>query len=64
MRNAWCSFRKFSYELNDRPSALLKLKIRALKVEVPEKMLYDWVRACHHDTRRRAHFGFPTRSIG
>ena len=28
IRNAWCSFRKYSPELYDRPSATLELKIR------------------------------------
>ena len=31
IRNAWCSFRKYTLELYDRPSAPLKLKIRMLK---------------------------------
>ena len=30
-RNAWCSFRKYTLELYDRPSAPLELKIRMLK---------------------------------
>ena len=56
IRNAWCSFRKYSLELFDRPSAPLELKIRMLKAEVIETMLYDcvtWIpRACHYDTLR------------
>ena len=31
VRNAWCSFRKYTLELYDRPSAPLELKIRILK---------------------------------
>ena len=31
IRNAWCSFRKYTFELHDRPSALLELTIRMLK---------------------------------
>ena len=31
IRNAWCSFRKKTLELYDRPSAPLKLKIRMPK---------------------------------
>ena len=42
IRNAWCSFRKYS-ELYDRPSAPLELKIRMLKAEVLETMLYSCV---------------------
>ena len=43
IRNAWYSFRKYSLELYDRPSAPLKLKIRILKAEVLETMLYGCV---------------------
>jgi len=68
IRNAWCSFRTYSLELYDRPSAPLELKIRMLKAEVIEAMLYGCVtwspRACHYDTLRRAHHSFLTRCIG
>ena len=68
IRNAWCSFRKYSLELHDRPSAPLELKIRMLRAEVLETMLYGCVtwssRACHYDTLRRAHHRFLTRCIG
>ena len=49
--NAWGSFRKYTLELYDRPSAPLKFKIRMLRVEVIVTMLYGCVtwspRACH-----------------
>ena len=68
IRNAWCSFRKYTLELYDRPSAPLELKIRMLRAEVLETMLYDCVTwspcACHYDTLRRAHHSFLTRCIG
>ena len=68
IRNAWCSFRKYSLELYDRPSPPLELKIRMLKAEVLETMLYGCVtwgpRACHYDALRRAHHSFLTRCIG
>ena len=68
IRNAWCSFRKYTLELYDRPSAPLELKIRMLRVEVLETVLYGCVtcspRACHYDTLRRAHHRFLTRCIG
>ena len=32
--NAWCSFRKYTLELYDRPSAPLEHKIRMLRAEV------------------------------
>ena len=68
MRNAWCSFRKYTLELYDRPSAPLELKIRMLRAEVLETMLYGCVtwspRACHFETLRRAHHSFLTRCIG
>ena len=51
IRKAWCSFRKYTLELCDRPSAPLELKIRMLKAEVLETALYGCVtwspRACH-----------------
>ena len=43
IRNAWCSFRKYTLELYDRPSATLELKIRMLRAEVLETMLYGYV---------------------
>ena len=68
IRNAWCSFRKYTLELYDRSSAPLELKIRMLRAEVLETMLYGcvtWVpRACHYDTLRRARRRFLTRCIG
>ena len=68
IRNAWCSFRKYSLVLYDRPSAPLELKIRMLKTDVLEKMLYVCItwspRACHYDTLRQAHHSFMTRCIG
>ena len=39
IRNAWCSFRKYSLELYDQPSALLELKLRMLRAKVLETML-------------------------
>ena len=66
--NARCSFRKYTLELYDRPSAPLELKTRMLRAEVLETMLYGcdmWSpRACHYDTLRRAHHRLLTRCIG
>ena len=68
IRNAWCSFRKYTLELYDRPSAPLELKIRMLRAEVLETMLYGCVtwspRACPYDTLHRAHHTFLTSCIG
>ena len=68
IRNAWYSFRKYTLELDDRPSASLELKIRMLRAEVLEIMLSGcatWSpRAYHYDTLRRAHHRFLTRCIG
>ena len=68
IRSAWCSFRNYTLELCDRPSAPLELKIWMLRAEVLETMLYGCVtwspRACHYDTLRRAHHSFLTRCIG
>ena len=43
IRNAWCSFRKYTLELYDRPSAPLELKIRMLRAELLDTMLYACV---------------------
>ena len=43
IRNAWCSFRKYTLELYDRTSALLELKTWMLRAEVLDTMLYDCV---------------------
>ena len=51
--NAWCSFRKYTLELYDRPSAPLELKIRMLRAEALETMYgcVTWsLRACHYNT--------------
>ena len=59
IRNAWCSFRKYTLELYDRPSAPLKPKVRILRAEILETMLYSCAMwspcAYHYDTLRRAH---------
>ena len=64
----WCSFRKYIHELYARPSAPLVLKIRTIRAEVLETMLYGCVtwspHACHYDTLHRAHHRFLTRCIG
>ena len=68
IRNAWCSFQKYTLELYDRPSAPLELKIQMLRTEVLEAMLYGCVtwspRACHYDTLRRVPHRFLTNCIG
>ena len=68
VRDAWCSFRKYTLELYDRPSAPLELKIRMLRAEVFDTILYGCVtwspRACYYDTLLRAHHRFLTRCIG
>ena len=43
IRNAWYSFQKYTLQLYDRPSAPLELKIRMLRAEVLETMLYGCV---------------------
>ena len=58
IRNAWCSFRKYT----------LELRTRMLRAEVLETMLYGCItwspRACQYDTLRRAHHRFSTCCIG
>ena len=43
IRNVWCSFRKYTLERYDRPSAPLELKILMLRAEVLETMLYNFL---------------------
>ena len=43
IRNAWCSFWKYTLKLYDQSSAPLELKIRMLRAEVLETLLYDCV---------------------
>ena len=43
IRNAWCSFRKYTLELYDRPSASLEIKTWMLGAEVLETILYGFV---------------------
>ena len=68
IRNACCSFRKYTLELYDRPSAPLELRTRMLRAEVLETTLYGCVtwspRACYYDTLLRAHHRFLTRCVG
>ena len=67
IRNAWCSFLKYTLQLYDRPNAPLELKIRMLRAEVLEAMLYGRVTwspcACDYNTMRRAHHRFLTHCI-
>ena len=68
IRNVWCSFRNYTFELYDRPSAPFELKIWMLRAEVLETMRYGCVtwspQACYYDTLRRAHHSFLTLCIG
>ena len=68
VRNACGSFQKYTLELHDRPSAPLELKMRMLRAEVLEIMLYGCVmwspRARHYGTLPRAHHRLLTRCIG
>ena len=68
IRNAWCSFRNYTLELYDRRSAPLEFKIRMLRAEVLERMLYGCItwspRACQYNTLHRAHHSFLARCIG
>ena len=67
IRKAWCSFQKYTLKLYNRPSASLELKLRMLRAEVLETMVYDCVtwspRACHYDTLRRVPHRLLTRCI-
>ena len=52
LRNAWCSFRKYTLELYDRSSAPFKLKIQMLRADILETVLYGCIawspRAWHY----------------
>ena len=43
IRFAWASLKKYSRQLYDRPTAPLQLKVRMLKAEVLETLLYGWM---------------------
>ena len=43
IRNACCSFQKYTLELYDSPNASLELKLRMLRAELLETMLHDCV---------------------
>ena len=66
--SAWCRLRKYTFELCDRPSAPLELKLRMLRAEVLETMLYGCVtwslRACQYNTLHRTHHRIFTHCIG
>ena len=68
IRNAWCSFWKYTLKLYDRTIAPLELKIWMLRAEVLGTMLCSCIvwspRACHYYTLRRAHHSSLTRCIG
>ena len=68
IHNAWCSFRKYTLEPYDRPSALLELKTQMIRAELLETMLYGCItwnpRARHYDALRRALHRLLTRCIG
>ena len=67
IRNAWCSFRKYTLELYHRAIFPLKLNTRMPRAEVLETMLYGCVtrspRVCHYDTIRQGYHSFLTRCI-
>ena len=64
--NAWYSFRKYTLELYDRPSALLEPKIRMLRAEALGKYCTSASRgACARaTTTRRAHHRFLIHCLG
>ena len=67
IRNVWCSFRKYTLNLYDRPSTPLELKLQMLRAEVLKIVLYGcttWSSClCHYDTLRRAYPSFMARYI-
>ena len=65
---SWYSFRRYTLEPFDRPSAPLELKIWMQRADIGETKLYGCVTwtlcACHYDTLRRALHIVLTRFIG
>ena len=65
---AWTRIRKYSSQLCDRPNAELSLKVRLLKAEVIEALLYrcaTWtVRSEDFDSLRTAHHKLLLRVVG
>ena len=67
-RAAWACTRKFSRELFDRPRALWRLKVRLLRAEAMEALLYGcmtWTpRRDHYRLLRRTHHRLLLQAIG
>ena len=67
-RAAWACIRRFSRELFDRPRALWRLKVRLLRAEAMEALLYGCItwapRRDHYRLLRRTHHRLLLRVIG
>ena len=67
-RAAWACIRRFSQELFDRPRAPWRLKVRLLRAEAMEALLYGFMtwapRRDHYRLLRRTHHRLPLRVIG
>ena len=67
-RFAWACFKKYGRELYDRPTAPLQLKVRMLKAEVLETLLYGcmtWTLGQEHYAKlRTVHHQLLLRTIG
>ena len=68
IQRAWAFFGRYEMEICDRPSVLLRLKVRMLKAEVVETLLYGCVAwspsKADYDRLRKAHHQMRLRCLG
>ena len=68
LQRAWACFQRYKMEIYDRPGVRLRLKVRLLKAEVVESLLYGsmtWSpRKPDYDRLRRVHHSMLLRCLG
>ena len=68
LQRAWACFQRYKMEIYDRPGVRLRLKVRLLKAEVVETLLYrgmTWSpKKPGYDRRRRVHHSMLLRCLG
>ena len=68
LQRAWACFQRYKMEIYDRPSVRLRLKLRLLKADVIETLLYDCMtwspNKSDYDRLRRVHHSMLLRCLG
>ena len=68
LQRAWACFQRYKMEIYDRPGVRLGLKVRLLKAEVVETLLYDCMtwspKKPDYDRLRRVHHSMLLRCLG